>query len=161
MIKNRFKIEACVKNAKQFVEIVNKFGSFKEYIDFYSPDSNEDALYKFKRSLEKTFIYIGGITSYHFMTDIGLNVLKPDRVILRIFERLGLIEYRNDYFGAIKVGRAFSQAINLPIRYIDIIFVSYGQLDNGDIMTICSEAHPKCDMCGVNQECLYYKLNVI
>lgn len=61
MIRNRLKIEACIKNAKRFKEIVNKYGSFKEYIDFYSPDSNEDALYKFKRNLEKNFSYIGGI----------------------------------------------------------------------------------------------------
>jgi len=159
MIKNRLKIEACIKNAKRFKEIVNKYGSFKEYIDFHSPDLSEDALYNFKRNLEKNFSYIGGITSYHFMTDIGLNVLKPDRVILRIFERLGLIEYRNDYIGAIKAGRAFSQATELSIRYIDIIFVLYGQLDNDDIMTICSEQNPKCDICGVNHVCNYHKQN--
>lgn len=157
MIKNRLKIEACVKNAKRFEEIVSKHGSFKEYIDFYLPDSNEDTLYKFKRNLEKNFSYIGGITSYHFMTDIGLNVLKPDRVILRIFERLGLIEYRNDNIGAIKAGRAFSQATELPIRYIDVIFVLYGQLDNESIMTICSEQNPKCDICGVKSQCLYMR----
>ncbi|MCK9320230.1 DNA-3-methyladenine glycosylase I, partial [Methanoculleus sp.] len=34
MIKNRLKIEACIKNAKRFEEIVNKYGSFKEYINF-------------------------------------------------------------------------------------------------------------------------------
>ena len=90
------------------------------------------------------------------MTDIGLNVLKPDRVILRIFYRLGLIDNEEDLFSAVKVGRLFSRETKLPIRYIDIIFVSYGQLNQEKMECICSEKNPKCLKCGVKNYCNYY-----
>lgn len=128
MIQNKRKIDACVKNAAKINGIVKEYGSVKAYIDSFEPNLNEDCLNKLKKSLEKNFIYLGGITSYHFMTDIGLNVLKPDRVIARIFYRLGLIATENELFEAVKIGRSFSLATKIPIRYIDVIFVMYGQL---------------------------------
>ena len=155
MIKNKSKINACIKNAKKIVEIVKEYGSVKNYIESFNPNLNDERLNNLKSSLIHNFSYIGDITVYHFMTDIGLNVIKPDRVLLRIFNRLGLIENTNDYCGAIKIGRAFSKATKLPIRYIDLIFVLYGQLDLEKIMCICSEKNPKCNICGVKSHCLY------
>lgn len=32
IIRNRLKIEACINNAKRFIEVVNEFGSFDKYI---------------------------------------------------------------------------------------------------------------------------------
>lgn len=157
MIRNKSKIDACVHNAMIVSKLVDKYGTVKNYIESFHPNSSDDALYKLKRSLESNFSYLGGVTSYHFLTDIGLNVLKPDRVILRIFYRLGLIDNEKDLIGAVKVGRAFSEATNLPIRYIDIIFVSYGQLNQDKIECICSEINPKCNKCGVRSECSYVK----
>lgn len=155
MIQNKSKIDACVKNAKKITELVNKYGNMKSYIDSFNPDSGDESLNNLKRSLERNFSYLGPITSYHFMTDIGLNVLKPDRVIMRIFDRLGLIKDQNDLVGAIEVGREFSNATNLPIRFIDIIFVMYGQLNQLKIEGICTEKNPKCSKCSLKIECLY------
>lgn len=158
MIKNKSKIDACIKNAKKIEEIVKKYGSVKAYIDSFDPNSSDECLYKLKKSLEKNFSFLGGVTSYHFMTDMGLNVLKPDRVILRIFHRLGLIENENDLLGSVKAGRAFSKATNLPIRYIDIIFVLYGQLNQEKFECICSEKNPKCQKCKIKIDCNYAKV---
>lgn len=157
MLKNKSKIDACVRNAKKVEEIVGEYGSMKAYMDSFEPNVNDEALYKFKNSIEREFDYLGDVTSYHFMTDIGLNVLKPDRVILRIFNRLGLIENEKDLIGAVKAGRAFSEATGLPIRFIDIIFVLYGQLNQEMFDCICSEKNPKCNECGIRTECLYAK----
>lgn len=161
MIQNKAKIDACIRNAVRIKKIVEKYGSFKKYIDSFKPNSSDECLFKLKKSLEKNFSFIGGTTSYHFMTDIGLNVLKPDRVILRIFYRLGLIDNEEDLFSAVKVGRSFSRATKLPIRYIDIIFVSYGQLNQEKMECICSEKNPKCLKCGVKNYCNYYIGSVI
>jgi len=155
MIKNRAKIDACVKNAYKINEILEEYDSIQSYIASYNPNASDDCLFKLKKSLEKNFSFIGCVTSYHFLTDIGLNVLKPDRVILRIFNRLGLIKNEKDLFGAVKIGRAFSVATNLPIRYIDIIFVMFGQLGLEKIESICTEKNPKCQKCGVVEDCLY------
>lgn len=159
MIKNKSKIEACIFNASKFAKIVETYGSFNKYIESFNADSNDEELYKLKKSLEKNFKFLGGITSYHFMTDIGLNVLKPDRVVQRIFFRLGLIDDEKDYRNSINMGRLFSSATNLPIRYIDIIFVSYGQLNLNNLECICSEKNPKCLKCGANIYCNYYRQN--
>ena len=91
------------------------------------------------------------------MTDIGLPVLKPDRVIARIFKRLGLIEDEKQILKTVLQGQKFSNATELPIRYIDICFVKYGQkgedielgLDDG----ICLERNPKCHECGIKEYC--------
>lgn len=157
MIRNKIKIDACVENALKLEQLVDKYGSIEKYIKSFTPNSSDECLFRLKNSLEKNFSFIGGTTSYHFMTDIGLNVLKPDRVILRIFYRLGFLDNKNDLFGAVKTGRAFSRALNIPIRYIDIIFVTYGQLNQAKLECICSEKTPKCLKCGANKYCNYNK----
>ncbi len=163
MIRNLKKIEACIKNAKIFKEIISEYSSFDNYVKSFEPNSSFENLMLFKEEIEYKFAFLGGITVYHFMTDIGLPVLKPDRVITRIFKRLKLIENEKQYLKTIIQGRKFSQATNYPIRYIDIIFVKYGHegedktfgLENG----ICLERNPKCDICGVREYCAYFTNN--
>ncbi len=77
---------------------------------------------------------------------------------MRIFTRLGLVESIKDYWEAVVVGRKISRAINLPIRYIDIILVVYGQLNLDAFTSICSEKNPKCDLCSINSFCNYSRL---
>lgn len=117
MIRNERKIRACVKNAQVFREIVGEAGSFKGYLDSFE---NTECLYE---DIKKRFAHMGQITSYHFLTDIGADVLKPDRVITRIFSRLGLIQNEKQIHEAVEQGKRFSEATGHPIRYIDIIFV--------------------------------------
>jgi DNA-3-methyladenine glycosylase I len=161
MIKNERKIKSCIKNAKVFDEIVNQYGSFQNYIDSFDAQSSFENLIFLKEELEYRFDYLGGVTVYHFLTDIGFNVLKPDRVILRIFKRLGLIENEKQLLKAIVLGQLFSKQTEIPIRYIDIILVKYGQqgesekfgLKNG----ICLEKEPNCNICGLISYCKYNK----
>jgi DNA-3-methyladenine glycosylase I len=153
MIKNDRKIKSCIKNAKVFDKIVIQYGSFQNYIDSFNAQSSFENLIFLKEELEYRFDYLGGVTVYHFLTDIGFNVLKPDRVILRIFKRLGLIENEKQLLKAIVLGQLFSKHTEIPIRYIDIILVKYGQqgesekfgLKNG----ICLEKEPNCKVCGL------------
>ena len=107
-----------------------------------------------KEELEFRFDYLGGITVYHFLTDIGLDVLKPDRVLVRIFQRLGLIESEKQLLKTVIQGRKFAAATGHSIRYIDIIFVTYGQQGQEGI---CFTKNPKCNLCGLTEKCNYYK----
>jgi len=66
-----------------------------------------------------------------------------------------LIESEKDLLVAVEIGRAFSKATNFPIRFIDIIFVLYGQLSQEKIECICTEKNPKCNKGGIESECLY------
>lgn len=114
-----------------------------------------------KEGLEGHFSYLGGITVYHFLTDIGLKVLKPDRVICRIFKRLGLIENENQLLKTVIHGRKMAEQTQLDIGYIDIVLVAYGQeqseafgIDKG----ICL-SKPRCEYCdkGIKDLCSYAK----
>lgn len=155
MIRNKWKIDACYQNALKMSDLIKKHGNFTNYINSFGLLDNDNALFALKKSLQSNFLFLGGKTVYHFMMDIGLNVLKPDRVILRIFSRLGLIDNEEDLEGAVKVGRAFSKATGFPIRYIDIIFVMYGQLDQDGLTSICTEKNPKCHLCGAKASCQF------
>jgi DNA-3-methyladenine glycosylase I len=158
IIRNKRKIKACFENAILFNELINKHKSFIDFINKFGDLNNENNLENLIEALGK-FHYLGKITVYHFLTEVGLNVIKPDRVLCRIFNRLGLIENINDTKQAVQVGKLFAKATNYPIRYVDIIFVTFGQqgekralkIDNG----ICLEKNPNCIVCGVKSFCNY------
>jgi DNA-3-methyladenine glycosylase I len=157
MIKNPRKIEATIHNAQVFRRLVEQHGSFQKYLESFNPTLSFENLILLKEDLEFRFGYLGGITSYHFLTDIGLNVLKPDRVLTRIFKRLGLIEDESLLFKTISRGREFAAATGYSIRYIDIVFVKYGQQGNDEVLKIkdgiCLESNPKCHLCEVRDDC--------
>jgi len=163
MLRNKRKIRACINNAIKFKATIQEYGSFSNYVDSYKPNESFENLLLFKEDLQD-FDYLGGITAYHFMTDIGLNVIKPDLVITRIFKRLGLISDEGQLLKTVIHGRKFSQATNMPIRYVDIILVKYGQLGPeksfGLSDGICVEKKPKCDICGITGYCEYFSNSV-
>ncbi len=166
MIRHDGKVRASVENARSIRSIVSKYGSFKAYVDSFGPFSSFNNLTQLKTALQERFSYLGNRTVYHFMTDIGLPVLKPDRVIMRVFHRLGLIPSRGgseaELLNAIHAGRQFSQATGIPIRQVDFMFVAFGQVDGdtdylGLNKGICLENRPHCDVCRLTDHCEYYK----
>lgn len=159
MLRNRRKIEACVQNAKVMREIVEQHGSFSTYLAGFDPKGPFENLLLLKEELEARFAYLGGITVYHFMTDLGLPVLKPDRVIARLFRRLGLVEYERQHLKTVIHGRKFAEATGLPPRYIDIVLVAFGQVRSenfGIDRGICLDK-PRCQLCSLHRVCLYYR----
>lgn len=159
MISNLRKIKACINNAKTFEHIIKEFGSFNNYLEKFQANKSFENLMLLKEELEYKFDYLGGITVYHFLTDLGFNVLKPDRVIQRIYKRLGLIDDEKQLLKSVIIGRKFSEATGNPIRYIDIIMVKYGQQGRSDelgiVDGICLKINPQCDKCGVFEYCRF------
>lgn len=158
MISNENKIRACINNAQAINQIVNQFESVHQYINGFNPNDSAENLLLLKEDLESRFSYLGKITVYHFMTDIGLNVLKPDRVICRIFKRLGLIDNENQLLSTVLQGRKFQQHTGYSIRYIDIVLVAYGQVEFSDLgikKGICL-TQPRCEICPLrSNECTF------
>lgn len=164
MIRNQQKIQACVDNALTFKSIVKEYDSFQKYIESFAPTESFENLILLKEELEYRFTGLGRVTTYHFLTDIGLPVLKPDRVICRMFQRLGFIESNKQLLKTVIQGRKFVQETGYPIRYIDIVFVAYGQMKSvefGIEKGICLETNPSCKICGVKNYCNYYAQNAI
>lgn len=156
MIAHERKVRGCVANARTFRDLVSQHGSFKAFLDQNLPSDSFEDLMLLKELLETTFDYLGGITVYHFMTDIGLNVLKPDRVISRLFHRLGLLDNEDQFLKSIMEGRKFAAATGLPIRYIDIVLVVFGQVASPELgiaRGVCLKA-PRCDVCNIRKSCL-------
>lgn len=157
MIAHERKVRACVANARTFRNLVARYGSFKAFLDKHLPSDSFEDLMLLKELLQTTFAYLGGVTVYHFMTDIGLNVLKPDLVICRMFHRLGLLDNENQLLKSIMEGRRFAAATGLPIRYIDIVLVSFGQVASPDLGVargVCLKS-PSCGVCQVRQHCTF------
>lgn len=159
MIRNKKKIKACIKNAKTFSEIILEYGSFTKYLHSFKAEESFETLILLKEELEYKFEYLGKITVYHFLSELGFQVLKPDRVITRVFQRLGLIESREQLLKAVIHGNKFSKLLNLNIRYIDIVFVSFGQIGEDEKLKvkkgICLEKNPRCEICKVKIYCNY------
>lgn len=155
MIRNRRKIQACIHNAGMLREIVNSNGSFRNYVDGFLPKESFENLLLLKEELQAKFAYLGGITVYHFLTELGLPVIKPDRVICRIFRRLGLIENDRQLMKTVIHGRKFAEATGLPLRYIDIVLVAYGQVASHEFgidRGICLD-QPRCQLCKLSDYC--------
>jgi len=159
IINHRQKINGIIHNAIQIKSIQKEFGSFDKYLESFGDTDKYENFLNLEKELKKKFKYLGGITVFHFLTDIGYDVVKPDRVLCRIFYRLGLVDSEVDRAGVIKVGRQFSIACKVPIRYIDIIFVVYGQVGEkkefGIKDGICLSTNPKCKICGIYEYCNY------
>jgi DNA-3-methyladenine glycosylase I len=167
MIKFEDKARANILNAREFKKIVKQFGSFHDYVDSFNAQGSSGNWFKLKDDLRGRFARMALISPYHFMMDIGLPVMKPDRVVARIFYRLGLIpreeiKYDSDAEAVVRQGEQFADATGYPIRYIDIVFVSYGQVRSDDIglaQGIClgDKFKPRCEVCKVTGECDYFK----
>ncbi|MGQ4915401.1 MAG: DNA-3-methyladenine glycosylase I [Candidatus Asgardarchaeia archaeon] len=148
------KVEACVANAKEFYKIVKEFGSFANYLESFGDINKWETICKVRDDLKRRFEFISEITVYHFLMDLGFDVIKPDRVIRRIFLRLGLIKSKKDVDRTVEIGRQIAFITGHPLRYVDLILVRYGQV--GDV-GICFKKKPKCEECGVRDYCDYSK----
>ena len=158
MIRHPGKILWCIDNAKIFMAIIHNSGSFQKYIDSFEPRNSEHNLLRLQKELQR-LRGLSKITVLHFLTDIGMDVAKPDRVVCRIFSRLGLVERNPKPEDVVRVAREFAKATGHPIRYIDIIFASYGHERHTDVgldKGVCLEKNPACHFCGITSHCSYY-----
>ena len=165
MIKHKGKILACIHNAREFVRIVQEYGSFGNYLDSFgvSFDDYEGIKNKIRPELIRRFKWIGPVTVYHYLMDLGFGVMKPDRNILRLFYRLGWLESPEatdeNIDKTVKICREIAESLNVWIRVVDIVLVAFcmedGHRDLAIEEGICAEV-PKCHKCPVRSYCRYY-----
>jgi DNA-3-methyladenine glycosylase I len=125
-----------------------------------------------RADIKKRFHFLGPITSLHYLMEVGYNLVKPDRVIDRIFSRLHLVEglpnpdnpdpallTGEQRCQIVQVGQRIADATKRPIRYVDLVFVVYGQVKakNPEDLPqgICLDEKPRCNLCGITDYCRY------
>ena len=67
IIRNRLKIDAVIANARKILELQERFGSFKAWLDRNHPLGHED----WTRLFKKTFQFSGGKIVMEFLMSIG------------------------------------------------------------------------------------------
>lgn len=160
MIKHEGKIRAGVENARTVKDLVKRHGSFKSYLRSLNFNRSPEDLDNAALIIRKTFSYMGKVTVHHFLTDIGAKTIKPDRAIMRVLSRLKLVENINSIDDARKVCNCIAEITGFSHRYIDIVLVNLGQvedsIDIGLPQGICLETSPNCSKCLLRSIC-YYK----
>jgi DNA-3-methyladenine glycosylase I len=166
MIRNARKVVACVENAKQFQKIAGDHGSVANYIANFKADTSFENLFLLKEELEDRLDFVGGVTVYHLMTDLGLPVLKPDRVICRLLQRLGVLQSETRHFTAILIGRRIATLLQQErppdtrrrsVRYVDRILVAHGQTAttaHAFGSGVCTDK-PDCQACSAREWCKF------
>jgi len=164
MIKSRRKTLSSIENGRAIAAIVGEYGSFQAYLDSFKWRESLENCWKLRRALIDKFWMIGPVTSLHFMTDVGMPVLKPDRVVLRVLSRLDLVSDKKATEATIReavgIGQGLSEATGKSIREIDIKLVSLGLEDGNEDFGvhkgICVEEHPRCNLCLLKDECAHF-----
>lgn len=163
MIRNARKIRACVTNARQMRELAAKHGSFASYVRAAcGPDAVGDVPFEnvlmLAEDLQSRFEYLGEVTIYHLLTDLGLPVIKPDRVICRVLQRVEILSHESQLLRAILAGRRFSRVTGHSPRYVDRVIVALGQVKTEEFLIergVCSKTNPQCGKCHVAPRCGY------
>lgn len=166
MVRNRKKVQACIDNARTWNTLVATHGSFAGYLRSFGALDSDAEIQSLAIDLVRHFAFIGEITVFHFLMEIGLPVVKPDRVMQRVFHRWGLVgrprmsgrALRQHLWQVIQVARRFSAATQRTLREVDILVMAFGQrkmLDLG-VQGICLEQDPRCEICQVRPHCRYF-----
>jgi DNA-3-methyladenine glycosylase I len=164
IIRHPGKIKASINNARAVEAIVASYGSFQGWLNSLPYPESDQQIIAVRDEFRRRFGFLGKRVAFHLMTDLGLPVLKPDRVIERIFKRLGLVptSLQDDklFLALIQEGRKLATAAGFPIRYIDRVFVAYGQVQTTDMglsRGICLKRNPGCSICEAKTHCQYYR----
>jgi DNA-3-methyladenine glycosylase I len=158
----------------------------RSIIDFYTyrrgDISTPEALRQIHEHLQGDLRF-GAVTIFHLMTELGFEVVKPDRVLNRSTVRMGWINgYEKngarypldpdittkratslgsdaDFLWALQgVYRDISEASGVSMRSLDYIVVKLGQEPDergGFARTVCHARKPLCQLCSVKPMCAY------
>lgn len=159
IIRNEKKIRACIKNARRMKVLSGKFGSFGEFLN-----RNENNLFLLKKKLTSNFRYLGNVLVLDYLKDIGMDIIKPDVHVMRVFFRLDFIDSEErteaNIYRVIRVAENIKRETSEKLAVIDAVFWVYG--GGGDkhvTKAICSKKEPLCSECPLANHCRYYNIH--
>ena len=147
IIRHKTKIEATIENAEKMVQIVRRWGSFNNYINFFSSiESLVDGL----QGCKGGFIGIGETNVYEFLKEIGIQTIKPDRQVTKIFFRLGVIGEKASLREIAETGMQMAKEVNERPCTVDWVLWRFGS-------EVCKTKNANCDKCSLALVCAYRK----
>ena len=158
----------------------------RSILDFYTyrrgDVSTPEAMRKIHEHLQGDLRF-GAVTIFHLMTELGFQVVKPDRVLNRSTVRMGWMKGYDkngarypldpdittkratalgsdaDFMWALQsVYRDISEASGVSMRSLDYIVVKLGQEPDekgGYARTVCHAKKPLCHLCSVKPMCAF------
>ena len=79
IIRNSRKVNAIVSNAKVFLEILEKHGSFKNYLDTFCEEPYEER----QKILSKKFKWLGPTGAHFFLWSVGEDATPCEQILNR------------------------------------------------------------------------------
>jgi hypothetical protein len=182
-VPNPLSLEATIRAARNLVR-VRRTNKSRSLINYYVRDRDWQTPSPMQTVHERlrSHLGLGYVTTLHFMMDLGLPVVKPDRVVNRLAIRLGLIdqyERKGRTYPlplaitgdeAYKLGdkpefnwplqsifREIADNAGITMRTLDRIVVKLGQQpdeDYGYMRTVCGD-DPLCHLCRAKEYCAY------
>jgi endonuclease III len=140
IIRHEGKIKATIFNAKKIVEIVRQYGSFASYINSFS--SIDDLIEKLQ-GYYGGFQWIGERNVYEFLKETGIQTIKPDLQVKKVFLRLGLISEKASLEEIVKIGMAMAKEVNERPCAVDWMLWRFGS-------EVCKTKNPLCSKCSMN-----------
>ena len=77
IIRNSKKVKAIVSNAKIFLELIEKHGSFEDYLKSFRKKTHDEKL----KALSKQFKWLGPTGAHFFLWSVGENAPPCEEVI--------------------------------------------------------------------------------
>lgn len=187
-----FKHDKCLQKVITAARRIERLKSFRPKLPIFELLVGKLPNYTSTESLRTIYeklnghLKFGPVTTFHLMTELGLPVIKPDRVLVRTSVRLGLIEkyktktttkyvepsitnakavalgQNRDFCWALQdVFQKISDETQVSMRALDFTIAKLGMepdARNGFVRTICPEKKPLCGICSAQKLCAYAEL---
>lgn len=145
IIRHEGKIKATIFNAKKMVEIVEQYGSFKNYLNSFP---SVDSLIEKLQGYYAGFKGIGERNVYELLKEISIQTIKPDRQVQKVFLRLGLIGEKASLEEIVEIGMTMAKEVNERPCAVDWLLWRFGS-------EVCKTKNPLCDKCSFDESCSY------
>lgn len=158
----KYQMQYLKDNIETFEKIEQEYGSLENFITHSSPSkiiallTDNISIYKLK--------YAGVALVCEYLRNVGIDIVKPDRHLVRILDRLGIL-FKLGYNSAdnykfastFRCCKKLSNITNMSQVKLDFLLWNYCAKGYGEI---CS-AKPKCDKCLIKEFCNIGKMDKI
>lgn len=157
IIKNKRKLCDCILNAKTMKGLSDEYGSFGKYLSRHSDNLQDLAL-----DLTHRFGSVGYTLALNYLKDVGMDTIKPDVHVLRVFYRLGFLDSEKSSHQNIQKTISVAERMKVcpyeKLSVIDAVFWMYGGAGNRHVnKAMCNKNRPFCGECPLTTCCSYFR----